>query len=388
MSRPLRVAMIGNYPVQRDIVPGGVTAVAATLARGLARLPDVEIHVVCCQPDVEHDHVETRDGATIHFLRHSGRATQVSNWREQRAAIAGVMAELRPDIAHAQGLGLATAAAIDSERPFAVSLHGILWKEAGITQPSIVKRLRGKVRARRALRQLLRTTNVFITSNYAARMLPAEGHFRQFVVNNPAPDEVFAIRNQPTSPHVLVVGGLRHRKDPLTALRAFARVLEAIPNATMNFVGPPSNTPFDEEVANEIRRLWLEPKVKILGLVPDSALRAEYAKATVLLMTSLEETAPVALGEACAAGVPQIGTDAGGIPDLIRDGETGFVRPIGDVEGLAERIVAILRDQNLRERLARRAKEVGRTEFSLDAIARKTVDAYREILRRESAPPS
>ena len=43
----MRVAMIGNYPVQRDIVPGGVTAVAATLARGLARLLEIEIHVVC-----------------------------------------------------------------------------------------------------------------------------------------------------------------------------------------------------------------------------------------------------------------------------------------------------------------------------------------------------
>ncbi|HET9887433.1 MAG TPA: glycosyltransferase family 4 protein, partial [bacterium] len=210
MSRPMRVAMIGNYPVQKDIVPGGVTAVAATLARGLARLPEVDIHVVCCQPDVERDHEEVRDGVTIHFLRHSGRGTQVSNWREQRASIAQVMEKLQPDIAHAQGLGLSTAAAIDSQRPFAVSLHGILWKEAAMTHPSIVKRLRGKVRARRALRQLLRTHNVFITSKYAARMLPTEGNFRQFVVNNPAPDEVFAIRNQPTSPHVLVVGGLRH----------------------------------------------------------------------------------------------------------------------------------------------------------------------------------
>jgi glycosyltransferase involved in cell wall biosynthesis len=128
--------------------------------------------------------------------------------------------------------------------------------------------------------------------------------------------------------------------------------------------------------------------VKILGLVPDSTLRAEYAKASVLLMTSIEETAPVAIGEACAAGIPQIGTDAGGIPDLIREGETGFVRPIGDVEGLAERLIAVLRDRNLRDHLAQRAKEVGRAEFSLDAIAKKTVAAYREILARESAAPS
>jgi hypothetical protein len=56
------------------------------------------------------------------------------------------------------------------------------------------------------------------------------------------------------------------------------------------------------------------------------------------------------------------------------------VRPIGDVEALTERLVAVLRDRALRERLARRAKEIGRAEFALNAIAAKTHDAYETIL--------
>jgi len=116
--------------------------------------------------------------------------------------------------------------------------------------------------------------------------------------------------------------------------------------------------------------------------VPDETLWREYERASLLLIPSLEETAPVAIGEACAVGLPQVGTVAGGIPYLIREGETGYVRPVGDVPGLAEKVIAILTDQKLRERLAGQAKELGGREFSLDAIARRTLAAYQEVLAR------
>jgi hypothetical protein len=167
----MKVAMISNYPIDPAIVPGGITSVAQTLVRGLARRTNLDVHVVCCQADVERAHVESRDGATIHFLPQKDRFTQILDWAPQRRAIARALGDIRPDVVHAQGLGLAAAAAIDSRLPFAVSLHGILWKEAGITYPSWVKRLRGRMRAHHAMRQLLSTRNVFITSKYASRML-------------------------------------------------------------------------------------------------------------------------------------------------------------------------------------------------------------------------
>ena len=167
----MRVAMICNYPVDPKVVPGGVTAVAHYLVKGLGRVNGVDLHVVSCQSDVERARTEERDGATIHFLHDPDRLSLLLRWWPQRRAIARVMRRIRPEIAHAQGLGLPAAAAIDSGLPFVVSLHGILWKEASIHHPSQRKHLRGKLRARAALGQLERTHNVFITSGYAARML-------------------------------------------------------------------------------------------------------------------------------------------------------------------------------------------------------------------------
>jgi glycosyltransferase involved in cell wall biosynthesis len=65
---------------------------------------------------------------------------------------------------------------------------------------------------------------------------------------------------------------------------------------------------------------------------------------------------------------------------MIRDGETGFVRPVGDVEGLAEAVGVLLGDADRRETVAAAARRVGEAEYSLERIARATVDAWREIL--------
>jgi 1,2-diacylglycerol 3-alpha-glucosyltransferase len=373
--------MIGSYPVDPRIVPGGVAAVAHYLVKGLARLPDLDLHVVCCQADVRRDETTRRDGATVHFLTHNDRFSQLTQAYLPRRKVQRTLRAIAPDLVHAQGLGLPAATALDSGRPHAVTVHGITWKEASLHYPSRIRELRGRLRARHDYRQIAKVRNVFIISGYAARMLPPEGRYRRFVINNPVGDRIFQIRNAPDRPHVLVVGGLRPRKDPLTAVRVMEKVLRKVPDATMHLLGPPSNTPFDAEVEDFVRERGLTGKVRLLGLVPDHVLWEEYERASLLLMTSLEETAPVALGEACAVGLPAVGTDAGGIPDMIRNDETGYVRPVGDIAGLAERVVAILEDPQLRTRLAAAAREVGRAEFALDAIARKTHAAYQEILR-------
>ena len=376
----MRVAMITNYPVDPKILPGGIAAAAHYLVKGLARIPALELHVVCCQSDVDYAREESRDGVRVHFLPDPDRFSLLTNQRFPRQKIREALRRIAPDLVHAQGLGLSTQAALDSGLPFAVTLHGIIWRESRVPLPSLVKRLRGRIRARRARAQILKTDNVFVISEYAARALPPAKSFRKFVVNNPVGEEIFAIRNRPGHPHVLVVGGLRERKDPMTALRVMERVLRDVPHATMDLLGPPSNTSLDNEVARSIEERALSKSIRVLGLVPEATLWDEYRKASVLLMTSLEETAPMAIGEAYAAGIPVVGTDAGGIPFIVREGETGFVRPVKDVEALAQAVIHLLEKPELRARLAENAKRVGRAEFSLESISRRTFAAYGEIL--------
>ncbi len=375
----MRVAMICNYPWNPDVVPGGVTAVGLNFARGLAAVPGVELHVICCQLDVPRNTTVERDGAVIHFLSHGRRFTQLTNMRNERRRIAETIHRIQPDIIHAQGLGLPAAGALDANLPTVVTVHGIMWKEPS-EYSSPVTRFGDWLRNREALSQARRAPNVFLSSGYVETVLPTSANRRTWLVNNPIGEEIFAVHNAPHAPHVLVVGGVRARKDPMTSIRVMARVLEMVPEATMHLLGVPSHTALDGQVADFISEHGLGDRIKLLGLVPNETLREEFAQASLLLIPSLEETAPVAIGEACAAGVPQVGADSGGIPWMIREGETGFVRPVGDVAGLAESVISLLTDDVLRSRMAKTARDLAEKEYALVPIIDKTINVYEEIL--------
>lgn len=375
----MRVALMASYPVDPAVVPGGVPAVAHYLVKGLARRDEIDLHVICCQGDVPRDQVIERDGATIHFLADNFRYSQAMMLRQQRRKIAAVLKRIRPDVAHAQGLGLPTVAALDTGLPNLVTVHGIFWREPA-DRSNFSSRVGSAIRKYSAQRQLKRIRNVVITSSYADAALPPAGDYRRYFIRNPVGEEIFSIQNEPRGPRILVVGGLRRRKDPLTTMRVMQRVLREIPEATLHLLGPDSGTELDAEVRAFLRENGLEKQVQLLGLVPRETLWREYQRASLLLLPSLEETAPVALGEACAVGLPAVGSNAGGIPDMIEDGVTGFIRPSGDDRALAAAVLEILQSDELRARLARNAGARGEAEFALDAIARSTASAYAEIL--------
>jgi len=83
-----------------------------------------------------------------------------------------------------------------------------------------------------------------------------------------------------------------------------------------------------------------------------------------------------------AAGRPVIGSDAGGIPHLVREGENGFIVPYGDPKLLARRMVELLTGDTLRERFGKRSREEAEKRFSIGAIGRNHLNVYEEILGR------
>jgi glycosyltransferase involved in cell wall biosynthesis len=75
-----------------------------------------------------------------------------------------------------------------------------------------------------------------------------------------------------------------------------------------------------------------------------------------------------------------VGTAAGGLPEVVTEGETGFLRPVGDVEGMAEAALKILGDNNLRSRLCENGRKVAAERFGRQAIISEYEAFYREIL--------
>ena len=102
-----------------------------------------------------------------------------------------------------------------------------------------------------------------------------------------------------------------------------------------------------------------------------------YAAADVLLLPSRLDNLPNTAVESIACGTPVAAFDVGGVPEVVRPGETGALAPLGDVAGLAEAVRRLVGDEALR----RRARSVAEAEFSLELQARRLAELYEGLVR-------
>jgi glycosyltransferase involved in cell wall biosynthesis len=103
--------------------------------------------------------------------------------------------------------------------------------------------------------------------------------------------------------------------------------------------------------------------------------------------TELEAFGLAAL-EAMACGVPPIGTNAGGVPELITNGVDGFMEAVGDIDTQAARAVQLLTDDHLHERMAAAARQTAVSRFSTESIIPKYEQYYQEVCGHAATKPA
>lgn len=182
-------------------------------------------------------------------------------------------------------------------------------------------------------------------------------------------------RIEPPEPIVGNVAHLAEHKGHKYFLEAAKDVLTAIPEAKFLIIG-------DGELRSELERyaksLSIADKVSFLGFQKD--IRGFIAQCTITVLSSVSgEGSPGVLKESMAVGVPVVTTDVGGSREIVEDGVTGLIAPPRNPEALSSAIIRLLRDKELRERMAIEGlRKI--EEFSLDAIVEKTEAVYRELL--------
>jgi glycosyltransferase involved in cell wall biosynthesis len=143
----------------------------------------------------------------------------------------------------------------------------------------------------------------------------------------------------------LFVGIQFARKGGPTLLEAWGRVARELPDAELWVVGPKRGPDFE-----------LPPRVRWLGYVSGrEALADLYRRASVFVLPSIFDPYPNVLREAMGHGLPCVGSDSGGIPEIIVDGETGLLAQVGEPEPLAQALIDLLGDPARAERMGRAA---------------------------------
>jgi len=127
----------------------------------------------------------------------------------------------------------------------------------------------------------------------------------------------------------------------------------------------------------QISKLGLQNKIFLLGFVPDAA---KYLKAfDIFVLPSVTEALGYALIEAGHAGLPVVATKVGGIPWIIKDGESGILVAPKNPEALAEALKKLLDDEELRKRMGKKNRELTFQKFSFEKMLKETETLYKKI---------
>jgi phosphatidylinositol alpha-1,6-mannosyltransferase len=186
---------------------------------------------------------------------------------------------------------------------------------------------------------------------------------------------------------VLFLGGLKARKNLFGLLDVWREVVAARADARLVVAGGGALRAGLEARA---RAGGVADTVVFTGFVPEAEKPAHYNLADVFLFPSAMEGFGLAIGEAMSSGLPVVASDRGSIPELLADGEGGFLADPDRPGDFVARLLALLADAGLRERFGRANRARVEARFRWDRCARDTLGVYEAVLaarrRRAGAP--
>lgn len=178
-----------------------------------------------------------------------------------------------------------------------------------------------------------------------------------------------------TAKRVIAVGRLDYQKSFDRLVLVWEKVHEKMPDWRLDIFGQGE---WKAMLQGMIDERGLQDCVRLNG--PTKDIGKEYAESSMLVMSSHYEGFPMVMIEAMACGLPAVCFDFKcGPRDIIVEGENGLIVPDGDIGGLAEAIVRLMEDEELRKRMGENAKRVVET-YSEEKVMNKWVSLYEEIV--------
>jgi len=171
---------------------------------------------------------------------------------------------------------------------------------------------------------------------------------------------------------------LEYLKGPIRLLEAFTIAHETCTQIELRLAGEGSQR---REFINKSRKAGLEAKCKLLGVYTTVEERTAFMNSLdVFVLPSLTEGTPNVIVEAMAQGKPIIATNVGGVPDLVTD-DVGILVPCDDIQALADAMVRLASDSDLRERMGKAARRRYEELFTPEAVLPVLEHLYQDVIR-------
>lgn len=276
--------------------------------------------------------------------------------------------------------------------PVVLRLHGpwfLNGRAAGATEDVLFhRRLRAERRAIECAEFVSAPSRDVLQRTREFYGLPLE---RAVVVPNPGPDVPPQLRWRPERCRrdvILFVGRFDRHKGGDLVIDAFAELATRVPDARLWFVGPDYGHVADdgrrwglqEYIEAHVADAEVRQRIEVLGRKTHDEIALLRSQAAVTVVSSRYENFSIAALEAVAFGSPLVASDAGGLVEIVRPGETGLQFRSGDSRDLARKVETLLRDPDLATRLAGNALRDFAERFAPDVVAERMARFYEGVV--------
>lgn len=383
MNRPVKLAFLTidkrefhkNYSTDTPTFGSAPEA----LLQGFAGMDGIEVQVISCvqQP------VRTVERLAPNVIPRALHVPKLGWMRTlYQGCVRAVRRELcnvRPDIVHGQGTERDCAlSAVFSGYPNVLTIHGNMRRVATVScaRPFTFYWLAARLEAF----AVKRSGGIVCISDYTRDLVKADAR-QTWVVPNAVDASFFNVpRTVQLQGRFLVAGTICAHKNQNYLIRSLEPLAEE-GGLHVHFVG---DCPQHDSYAQEFLGLISSrPWCSFSGFANREKLKQLLSEATALLIPSLEDNCPMVVLEAAAVGVPAIGSRIGGIPGLIEHGSTGFLFRADDALALRDAVRRLLQHPTEAEAMGQAAKSRALRQFTPAAIARRHLEIYREVLKRD-----
>lgn len=288
--------------------------------------------------------------------------------------------KLKPDIIHVHGTypPYSIIPLMVKNYPIVVTIHGSISIESqfSLKNKLLLQNIIYRELEKKVIKHASRLIAVSPPIREICLKMGADPSRVDLILNGIANDECEVESQSMEHPSLLYIGRLVKIKGIDILIKALSIVKTTYPDIKLYIAGTGGQK---NKINSLAKKMNLTENVILLGNVFGLEKKSLIASIDLFILPSRYDACPIVLLEAMASSKPVIASNVGGIPYIVKNGETGLLFETGDVKELAEKIVKLLDDKDLRLKMGKAGKEKSKL-FSWNTVANQTIKTYKDSI--------